>query len=156
MVISVDVRERIEKYSVPDPNSGCHLWIGAAANNYPVLNLGKKLHRVTRLLLAEKLDRELLDDEHALHSCDVSFCVNKHHLHVGSHQQNMRELWERKPPRRRGDGVGKSKLTARQVVAIRGASGTLRGLAKEFGVSSTTIFFVRSGKTWHHVDGCAE
>lgn len=53
----------------------------------------------------------------------------------------------------RGDGVWLSKLTEAVVSEIRAAPKGGMALARQFGVSVTTIKDVRRGKTWQHVKG---
>lgn len=55
----------------------------------------------------------------------------------------------------RGDRNGATKLTVEQVQAIRrliaGRTMKVAAIARDFGVSSTAIAYIRSGKNWKHI-----
>ncbi len=84
------------------------------------------------------------------HSCDNKMCCNPYHLRIGSHDDNMKDMRDRK--RRKGVCVceenGRAVLTCEQVVAIRAdARGKIK-LAREYGVSPAQIQRIRAGKAW--------
>lgn len=43
------------------------------------------------------------------------------------------------------------RLTNSDVLAIRASTATLRDLAKQYGVSPSTIYYARSGQSWKHI-----
>jgi len=51
---------------------------------------------------------------HVLHNCDNGNCVNPEHLHLGTHQDNMREMIERNrnknPPIKKGENHSDVKI----------------------------------------------
>ncbi len=55
----------------------------------------------------------------------------------------------------RGENHGMSKLTEKNVVDIRSRNydkwGMMSQVAREFGVTSGTIYFIRTGKLWRHI-----
>jgi hypothetical protein len=90
------------------------------------------------------------------HLCHVPNCVNPDHLALGTRAENMadsmragRRLGPRKP--RRGEDNGMSKLTASDILRIRGDSRILREVAADYNVSLTAIWSIRRGRTWRHV-----
>lgn len=88
-----------------------------------------------------------------LHRCDNPKCVNPEHLFLGTHADNMRDMYAKDRRRaRRGESHGMARLSQVQVDAIRNldANGnwTLLELATRFGVSQSTIWSVVNGKTW--------
>jgi DNA invertase Pin-like site-specific DNA recombinase len=90
-----------------------------------------------------------------LHQCDVGACINVAHLHLGTHRDNMLEMWERRPPRRmRGEEHPRARLTSEQVKQIRGllsrGESTLR-IARNYGVARHAITAIRDAETWRHV-----
>lgn len=77
---------------VPEPNSGCWLWIGAlnrSREGYAHLRVNKVDtygHRHAYETLVGPIDPALEID----HKCDVSCCVNPAHLEPKSHLANVR------------------------------------------------------------------
>lgn len=52
----------------------------------------------------------------------------------------------------RGEHVNTAKLTADEVREIRAAMGTVRDLAKAYGISKSMVSYIRRGEFWRHVD----
>jgi hypothetical protein len=92
MVMPMDVVERFEDKVLPEPTSGCHLWIGAiASNGYGNFSLGGrdqktwKAHRT-----AWELYRGVIPNGACvLHRCDVPSCVNPNHLFLGTQATSL-------------------------------------------------------------------
>jgi len=89
------------------------------------------------------------------HGCDTPACYNPRHLFVGTHTDNMRDMFAKgRANSRVGDAHQFAKLTSDQVRAIRdeyrrGIRG--RGhkvLAKKYGVSPSTMLGVINGTAW--------
>jgi len=93
------VWERVDKHSIPEPNSGCSLWLGHVDKDGYAKMTGPRFHykrvavTVARLVLSRKLG--FVCEEPALHTCDVSCCVNEHHLYAGSYSQNYADMINR-------------------------------------------------------------
>jgi hypothetical protein len=87
----MDVKERIYKYSVPEPNSGCWLWTSAERGNrlkYGSMSIGnnaKFAHRASY----EAFVGEIPKNKFVLHKCDTPLCVNPDHLFLGTLKDNM-------------------------------------------------------------------
>jgi hypothetical protein len=91
--------DRIEAMCIPEPNSGCYLWLGYLNSTGYAALMGPMLHgqkpqliRVGRLVLANKLGRI---PTKALHICDVRCCVNEDHLYEGTQSQNTQDAYNR-------------------------------------------------------------
>ena len=85
--------EMLESNSIPEPNSGCLLWLRGVAGGrkkYPVWIWEGRRRQVTRLVLQAK-GVDLADTDDACHSCDVSLCVNENHLFAGTRKDNMQD-----------------------------------------------------------------
>lgn len=86
----------IEASSVPEPNSGCFLWIGALQKDgYGTLRSDG------RSLLAHRAAWEAAfgtppADKYVLHKCDVPWCVNPAHLYIGTQFDNMGDAVRRR------------------------------------------------------------
>jgi hypothetical protein len=88
-----------------------------------------------------------------LHHCDVRACVNPAHLFLGTHLDNSDDKVA-KGRQARGDTSGKRKLTERKVSRIKARLLSGEGpavLAREAGVTSSTISAIATGRTWRHV-----
>jgi hypothetical protein len=160
MVAKMTVWERIKKYTHPEPNSGCWLWVGAcAADGYPRITIGsitdgtKKSVRVNRFV-CESI-HGLPEGHHALHKCDNIICINPDHLYPGTPSQNTKDCIDR---RRRtqiknGSENPMAVLTEEQVLSIRSSSEKGVDLAKKYGVSQASISLIKNRKNWGHLDG---
>ena len=76
----------------PEPNSGCWLWTGSVApGGYGQFWLGK-LQRCSRLTFShlKGINPTGLD---VLHRCDNPYCCNPDHLWLGTHSDNMLDMF---------------------------------------------------------------
>jgi HNH endonuclease len=147
-------RERFLAKVCPEPNGGCWLWRGPLSpEGYGWASFESKrfpAHRLGWLLFRGGIAAGLV----VCHKCDVRACVNPDHLFLGTHADNMRDMKEkgRKPM---GEKHYRAKLTAEQVGRIKAMLSEDRlymsEIALEFGVSSSTIHSIKSGKNWRGV-----
>lgn len=105
------VWDRVEKFSMPEPNSGCVFWLGNTdKDGYgkmtgPRFNIKRVAVTVSRLVLARKLGR--VPENPALHTCDVSCCIAENHLYEGTYKENYRDMVNRKRRKINKDERGK-------------------------------------------------
>lgn len=85
-----------------------------------------------------------------LHSCDNKRCVRPDHLHLGTHDDNMREGIERNRFKR-GSDASWSRLTEEAVADIRTSSLTQWALAHKYGVTQSAVWRALRGHDWKHV-----
>lgn len=96
----LDLRELITAKSIPEPNSGCWLWLGGVrkTNGYgickPLLAVGHGscAHRVAHIAFKGPIP----DGLDVLHSCDQPSCVNPDHLSLGTRLVNMADMADKK------------------------------------------------------------
>lgn len=153
------VVERFEEKYIPEPMTGCWLWLGAVSGGYGSILVGSRRDGSRRHLRATRVSLELAGRPvphglHALHHCDNTYCVNPDHLYAGTPSQNMKDAWDRHrkvPHEQRGEKNASAKLTETKVAAIRNAFGRGRDIAAEFGVSPSTVSLIRNGRRWAHL-----
>jgi hypothetical protein len=152
------IAEALSMRSIPEPNSGCHLWLGAVDGaGYGIITRGgirEGVHRAAWALENGPVPLGLV----VCHHCDVPLCVNPAHLFLGTKADNSADM-ARKGRWRGGAPAGgprsNKKLTegaAREVIL---SSGSLRHVARRFGVAPSLVFRIRANKSWKHIDRAA-
>ncbi len=96
------IMERFEEKCVPEPMSGCWIWLGRAhkTHGYGIFSQWPKLgyaHRFSWTLHYGEIPKGLC----VLHKCDVPLCVNPNHLFLGTVKDNMLDM-ARKGRQRKG------------------------------------------------------
>lgn len=128
------------------PNGNCLIPLNCSINSsgYPMIYANGKVMTVARYVY-EQLKGPIPQGCEVRHTCDNKSCVNPTHLIIGTHQDNMRDMWERNPPK-------VTKLNTQAVIEIRqDQEHTLQELADKYKVSKSTIWGVRRYRTWKHV-----
>lgn len=146
----------IEKYSIPEPNSGCWLWTGRlSTNGYGRLQRhGKRLqaHRAAYEAARGPIPPGLL----VCHRCDMRSCVNPDHLWLGTCADNLRDMSAKgrggKSPVY-GEANGNSRLTAGDVLKIYADRRPQRVIAAEFGIDRSNVGQIKRGLIWSQLTG---
>lgn len=91
-ILGASPAERIEMFSIPEPNSGCVLWFGSIDRfGYGQTSINGKVRRATHLAL--ELDgRPVPAGMCACHRCDNPGCINADHLFIGSQSDNLADM----------------------------------------------------------------
>jgi hypothetical protein len=134
---------------------GCWIWTGLVRpDGYGATRYeGKEqsAHRVAWKLFRGKIGPGLS----VCHRCDVRACVNPEHLFAGTPAENAHDM-RSKGRDKRGEKHGSAKLRLDQVRRIKAMLGEdkmyMTEIAREFGVSETTIRAIRIGKTWREAE----
>lgn len=138
----------------------CWPWTGGRKNNgYGQIGADPRDGEyVGRKLSAHRLAYELAfgpipDGLHVLHRCDNRACVNPSHLFLGTHQDNMADMFV-KGRHAHGDSQPTRKLSQHQVRAIRWLAthdpGPKVELARAFAVSESNVTQILSRRTWRY------
>lgn len=152
--IPVPLQIRFDEKWMPEPNSGCWLWLAALnKNGYGAILATARSSLASRASWA--LHRGPIPTGlHVLHKCDVRCCVNPDHLFLGTQADNLADM-DRKGRRKsgslRGDRHHQAKLKTDDVLKIREAGGSPTVVAQSYGVSRTTIGDILAGRSWRHL-----
>jgi len=136
-----------------DVTETCWLWTGCCDFGYGKFWLNGKNHKAHRLMLEEKLGRPIADGMDAAHApiiCHNRACVNPEHLREATRAENVadtildntRNIGEQRPD---------AKLTEADISIIRADMRSHSDIAKDYGVSKTTIGYVKRRVTWSHI-----
>lgn len=97
----IDPLVRFNEKWIPEPNTGCHLWMGSLNNNgYGMFGYGRIYSGTYSMKSAHRVIWELTfgpipERQQVLHRCDVRACVNPLHLFLGSSQDNHDDMWRK-------------------------------------------------------------
>ena len=135
---------------IPEPNTGCYLWLGALNNKgYGTLGRGDKwftAHRYAWMLAHGPIPAGML----CLHRCDQRSCVRVDHLFLGKPQDNMDDM--RAKGRKVvlfGDGL-RARLRDCEVAEIRrlhAAGVKPRLLTRMFKITNQHVSAIVNGKS---------
>lgn len=123
------VIERLLRLSIPEPNSGCWLWLANARKNRnlfrPSIGIKGKTYIAARISL-EVFKGSFSSELFACHTCHNTFCVNPDHLYPGTVKQNTDDMtkagrhWsQKKSDCKRGHPLSGSNLYINPVSGAR-------------------------------------
>ena len=143
----------LDEYFIPEPNSGCWLWLGAVDQDSYGVGWDIELSRNTRAhrMVYEILVGPIHADKKLLHRCDNPICVNPDHMTIGTTADNNADMCAKK---RHAFGTkhGRNKLSDVDVYNIRASAKSTRKMAAELGVSQSLINHIRVGRIWKHLE----
>lgn len=145
-------RPKIEDafWSKVSKGNDCWVWGGCKdKDGYGIFFYGGKRIRANRVAL-ELSGLELPPGHFACHRCDNPACVRPDHLFPGSPQENSDDAVS-KGRVCNGENVHCAKLNERSVKTIRSDVRPVAEIASEYGVSQSSIYQIKSRKTWNHV-----
>lgn len=128
---------------MPEPNSGCWIWLGTIKNSgYGIIQYKKNRKRAHRLSF-ELHNGTIPNGLHVLHRCDNPTCVNPDHLFLGNHTDNMKDMVRK--------NRFFSKLNRKKVASIKKDKRAAPVIAEAHGVSIGSIRNIKQNKTWRHI-----
>ncbi len=150
--------ERFEENYIPEPNTGCWLWIGPLfykRRNYGRFSLNKKYiraHRYSYRLHNGNFDKNLI----VMHKCDIPQCVNPCHLSLGSvSDNNLDKMKKGRCSRLSGEINHNSKLTDKIVLIMRdlySSGDSIKSISGKYPqYSYFTIWDVCKRRSWRHI-----
>lgn len=140
---------RIEAGSMPEPNSGCWLWLESVnRKGYAHLRYEAKMHRANRFSYSA-YKGQIPEGLMVLHSCDNPLCVNPEHLSLGTAKDNNDDR-DRKGRHRslKLDQHPRTKFALTDIDDIRASQTPATELAAIYGVSKGTIAAIKTGRNW--------
>jgi len=146
--------DRLDALSIPEPTTGCHLWLGAidAAGYGKVWLDGRTVHAPRASWMAHRgpIPSGLI----ICHRCDNPPCINPDHLFVGTHKDNAADR-TRKGRFARCGQAGEinpaAVLSKETVIAIFTAEGGTMEISRRFGVPPSSVSGIRLGQRWRSV-----
>lgn len=141
------LQERFDEKYIPEPNSGCWLWIGCTNGDYGQLWNGVRMDYAHRISYKYRYG-EIPYGMQVLHKCDTPNCVNHDHLFLGTQADNMADMMAKDRGRN-----GKANLSFDDIIKIKQLlkDGKLKQIeiAAKYSVHKSTINHIKSGIRHH-------
>jgi hypothetical protein len=142
-----DPMARLMSNYIPEPNSGCWLWLGPyRSRGYGSMSIGKRrsapAHRVMLSLVSPNNNPAL----YACHHCDVACCINPDHLYWGTQTDNMRDA-----ARRGRIKLPLAILDEAQAREIRASTERPITLALRYRISPRHVSAIKAGRSWRRL-----
>lgn len=149
------LQERLDFASIPEPNSGCRLWLGGEwGGGYGRISVDG-IERLAHVVSWElHSGRPVQPGFHVCHHCDVKACIEPSHLFEGTRSDNMADMHRKgraNKPSRKGESNGRNKLSEADVRAIRADPRNTKIVGLQYGVHRSIISHVRTRRSWKHV-----
>jgi hypothetical protein len=140
--------ERFLKYV--DKSGDCWIWTGTKVGNGYGHFRGRNGLILSHRFSYEQYIGPIPEGMNVLHSCDNPVCVNPQHLFLGTHTENMRDMWGKGRKSHRGEKNSRAILTLKNVAEIRSMEGEFsrKELSERYGVSRSTIGSIITNKSW--------
>lgn len=128
----------LENY-VPEPNTGCWLWLRGISGGYPSVKIGGKSRRVSRLVY-EIFKGPIPDGMCACHRCDVRLCINPDHLFLGTDKENYDDMVAKGRKPKLDYGWAKlSPIDVADIRRLRKEGHCVTAIARQYGVSHSYV-----------------
>lgn len=145
------VAERLDYFSMPEPNSGCLLWLGGSVHTfgYGQIKMGGRMS-YAHVLQWERHHGPVPKGMYVCHKCDMPACIEPSHLFLGTMADNLADM-RAKGRHIHGERHPQAKLNAAAIPAIRADIRRHDLIAKDHGVTKGLISQVKRGLIWRHV-----
>lgn len=135
-----------DERTIPEPNTGCVLWTGAANHGgYGTLSFAGS-HWLAHRLSWSDVHGNPSPGLEVCHKCDTPACVNIDHLFLGTHAENMRDYAVKE---RTGAALSSSGVV--DVVGRFFGGEPVAKIAEVYGVSHGVVRNAVRGRTWSHL-----
>jgi len=155
------LKDKIRKYSVAEPNSGC--WLlerGIAENGYGLMHWDGK-DRLTHRLSYMAFNGPIPEGMCVCHRCDTKSCVRPSHLWLGSKASNSRDMVQKgRNVTQRGEDHYRTQLTesqAEEAIVLRYLCGyTFKEIGLKLDAEISTLGNICRGRSWTQLAGFRE
>ena len=142
---------KVQKLSGPED---CWVWTGKQDKHmYGIFTIDDKFIKAHVYAWQIYTKRPVPRGLFVCHHCDHPYCVNPHHLFIGSTQDNTADKVS-KNRQAKGNRISKTKLDESRVRDMRSLHEqglSITSIAKRFTVSFSTAHSAVHRKTWKHV-----
>ncbi len=150
------LQERLDEYIMPIPESGCHIWLGAAFKGWHGRIKWKYKTYQAHRLIWELKHGPIPEGMFICHKCDVPLCVNINHLFMGTPADNMQDMIRKgRKVTHKGEKHQWAKITpeiVREIRVMLADKVPQSMIAKEFGISQSNVSMISSGERWGHLN----
>jgi DNA-binding XRE family transcriptional regulator len=150
-------RRFMESFVSDDPEK-CWEWTGTKNNaGYPLFSYKGRMISALKILFEMYHNRSIPKGWIVTHTCRKVDCMNPEHVYITTRSELTTDLYAKgllKPASQKGAKNPNAKLTEAQVREIREKKRqgiTHMELAKEYGVTKTTISMIHNKKLWPHI-----
>ncbi len=139
---------------IPEPNSGCWLWLGHITQygyGGSLTDPNDKKKRILAHCISWTLHfGKIPDGLFVLHRCDTKACVNPNHLFLGTKKDNTHDAMK-KGRLAFGERNGQAKITKEVARAIKESTDSITETAIKFGLSYRHVHDIMTGRRWRHL-----
>jgi len=133
---------------------GCWIWTGYCnKGGYGTFRESSGMNNTIASRVAWKLVHDFIPEGlDVCHHCDNPACVNPEHLFIGTASDNLKDSVRKGKLNHQGEKNSNAKLTSTLVRKIRETNLPQHTLAKMFGVSKSTIYYIQKNITWAYIN----
>jgi hypothetical protein len=148
------VQERLQELSIPEPNSGCWLWLGRLNEwGYGVFRENGKTtlaHRSSWIAENGEIPKGML----ACHLCDIPACINPEHLWLGTDLDNSSDCIKKGRNRQLAGGkhpnASMTEDQAKEAIFLISKRDDGE-IAEIIGCTKNAVNLIRRNRTWRHL-----
>lgn len=131
--------------------NGCWAWKGYKNQGAGYFKIKGVRYFTHRIMFAEKYGRENMDASLAIRVCGQRDCSNPDHIILGDTQdlaaiRKKTDSYHRWDGDRIGEANPNAKLTDEDTIAIYNSDSPIKQLCECYGVKSSTVWAIRSGR----------
>lgn len=149
----LSLQEKLEYYSEPGLKDGCRVWTGTlSGSGYGQMWWQGRMQSAHVLSWFNGAGFMPRPGKIICHHCDNPRCIEYDHLFMGTQSDNRNDMYQKgRGADRKGEVHPLSKLTAKEVLAIRDAKGTHSQIALQFEITRQTVGDIKLKRRWSHL-----